>query len=109
MDPSFLSRTTRCAINTVSRLLGWAALFLIAYAGTLSGNGDSFPVNYVSGTLIQLNDNGAWSWFMDPRVIVDDDKLIAGSVRAIGTFQSGASDPRWGNVEIAVYDIAAKK
>ena len=109
MAPSFLSRAARFAINTISRLLGLAALFLIGYPGTLSGNGDSFPTNYVAGTLIQLNDNGAWSWFMDPRVIVDDGKLIAGSVRAIGTFQSGASDPRWGNVEIAVYDIAAKK
>src|SRR5947208_2982362 len=109
MAPSFLSRAARFAINTISRLLGLAALFLIGYPGTLSGNGDSFPTNYVAGTLIQLNDNGAWSWFMDPRVIVDDGKLIAGSVRAVGKFQSGASDPRWGNVEIAVYDIAAKK
>src|SRR5438105_12055475 len=109
MAPSFLSRAARFAINTISRLAGLAALFLIAYPGALLGNGDSFPTNYVAGTLIQLNDNGAWSWFMDPRVIVDDGKLIAGSVRAIGKFQSGASDPRWGNVEIAVYDIAAKK
>src|SRR5437762_12453948 len=109
MAPSFLSRASRFAINTISRLPGLAALFLIACAGTLLGTNDSFPTNYVAGTLIQLNDNGAWSWFMDPRVIVDDGKLIAGSVRAIGKFQSGASDPRCGNVEIAVYDIAAKK
>src|SRR5436309_11458822 len=109
MAPSFLSRAARFAINTISRLPGLAAVFLIAYPGALLGTNDSFPTNYVAGTLIQLNDNGAWSWFMDPRVIVDDGKLIAGSVRAIGTFQSGASDPRWGNVEIAVYDIAAKK
>ena len=109
MDSSFLSRAARRAINTISRLLGLAALFLIAYPGALLGTGDSFPANYIAGTLIQLNDNGAWSWFMDPRAIVDDGKLIVGSVRAIGTFQSGASDPRWGNVEIAVYDITAKK
>src|SRR5437879_2748742 len=109
MDPSFLTRAARRAINTISGLLGLAALFLIAYPGALLGTGDSFPANYIAGTLIQLNDNGAWSWFMDPRVIVDDGKLIVGSVRAVGTFQSGASDPRWGNVEIAVYDIAAKK
>src|SRR5437899_7350694 len=109
MAPSFLSRAARFAINTISRLAGLAALFLIAYPGALLGNGDSFPTNYVAGSLIQLNDNGAWSWFMDPRVVVDDGKLIVGSVRAVGTFQSGASDPRWGNVEIAVYDLAAKK
>src|SRR5437879_11695487 len=109
MDPSFLSRAACFAINTISRLFGLAALFLIAYPGAPLGTGDSFPANYIAGTLIQLNDNGAWSWFMDPRVVVDDGKLIVGSVRAIGTFQSGASDPRWGNVEIAVYNLAAKK
>lgn len=28
--------------------------------------------------LVQLNDNGAWSWFMvDPRVIVNEDQLIS--------------------------------
>src|SRR3977135_589834 len=109
MEPSLLLRAARCAVNTTSPLLGLAALFLIVYPGALLGTGDSFPANYIAGSLIQLNDNGAWSWFMDPRVVVDDGKLIVGSVRAIGTFQSGASDPRWGNVEIAVYDIAAKK
>jgi len=109
MDPSFLPRAARCAIHTISPLIGLAALFLIAYPGAFLGTGDSFPANYIAGTLIQLNDNGAWSWFMDPRAVVDDGKLIVGSVRAIGTFQSDASDPRWGNVEIAVYNIAAKK
>jgi hypothetical protein len=93
MDPSFLSRAGRWAINPISRLLGLAALLLIAYAGALLGTGDLFPANYIAGTLIQLNDNGAWSWFMDPRVVVYNGKLIVGSVRAIGTFQSGASDP----------------
>ncbi|HUE82462.1 MAG TPA: BNR-4 repeat-containing protein [Pyrinomonadaceae bacterium] len=64
------------------------------------------PQNYVAGTLVQLNDNGAWSWFMDERAIVHEGKLIVGSVRAIGDF-SNNKDPDWGNVEIAVYDIAS--
>lgn len=66
---------------------------------------DTHPANYVGATLVQLNDNGAWSWFMDPRVIVDEGKLIAGSVRAIGSNQANVTDPRWGNVEISVYDL----
>ena len=37
---------------------------------------DSYRPNYVAGTLVRLNDNGAWSWFMDPRAIVADGKLI---------------------------------
>jgi hypothetical protein len=64
------------------------------------------PANYVAGTLVQLNDNGAWSWFMDPRVIVDNGKLIVGSVRAVGSYQANITDSQWGNVEISVFDIA---
>jgi len=64
------------------------------------------PVNYVAGPLIELNDNGAWSWFMDERAIVHDDKLIVGSVRAVGDYRNDSASG-WGNVEIAVYDLAS--
>ncbi len=64
------------------------------------------PTNYVAGQLIQLNDNGAWSWFMDERAIVDDGKLIVGSVRAVGDYRNDR-DPDWGNVEVSVYDLAS--
>ncbi|GAC1477580.1 MAG: hypothetical protein NVS1B4_20450 [Gemmatimonadaceae bacterium] len=63
------------------------------------------PANYVAGSLIQLNDNGGWSWFMDDRAIVHEGKLIVGSVRAIGDFRNSA-DSNWGNVEISAYDLA---
>lgn len=63
------------------------------------------PPNYVAGSLVQLNDNGAWSWFMDERVIVDRGKLIVGSVRSLGDFDATQNRPDWGNVEISVYDI----
>jgi hypothetical protein len=55
--------------------------------------------------LIELNDNGAWSWFMDERAIVNDGKLVVGSIRAVGECNANLSDPNWGNLEIAVYDI----
>jgi hypothetical protein len=64
------------------------------------------PPNYVAGSLIQLNDNGAWSWFMDERVIVDRGKLIVGSVRSLGDFAATQTQPDWGNVEVSVYDFA---
>jgi hypothetical protein len=64
------------------------------------------PANYVAGSLIRLNDNGAWSWFMDERAIVHEGKLIVGSVRAVGDFRNN-QDPDWGNVEITVYDLAS--
>ncbi len=66
---------------------------------------DQYPNNYVATAIVRLNDNGAWSWFMDPRAIIHDGKLIAGSVRAVGSNQAHTSDPRWGNVEVSVYEI----
>ncbi len=57
---------------------------------------------------VELNDNGAWSWFMDERAIVDNGRLIVGSVRANGTFDD-KDRPGWGNVELAVLDIASGK
>lgn len=93
---------------TRSVLLTTLCLLVLA-AGPRSHTKEDYPANYVAGTLVQLNDNGAWSWFMDPRAIIDDGKLIVGSVRAVGTFRENASDPRWGNVEVAVYDIGTGK
>jgi hypothetical protein len=79
-----------------------SALFCLAVLPTLRGAQES---NYVAGALVQLNDNGAWSWFMDERAIVSDGKLIVGSVRSMGTF-SNIQDPDWGNIEVAAYDLA---
>jgi hypothetical protein len=62
--------------------------------------------NYVAGALVQLNDNGAWSWFMSERAVMLDGKLVVGSVRSVGDFAKKKDDPDWGNVEIAVYDLA---
>jgi hypothetical protein len=64
--------------------------------------------NYMAGRLIQLNDCGAWSWFMDERAIVCEGRLIVGSVRAVGDFTRDL-DPDWGNIEISVYDIESGK
>jgi len=56
-------------------------------------------------SIIQLNDNGAWSWFMDERVLVDRGQLIVGSVRANGKFRDRQLSG-WGNVELAVMRLA---
>lgn len=57
-----------------------------------------------SGPLTVFNDNGAWCWYQDERVIVHNGKLIIGSVAdASGT--GGAA--RNGNVEVVEYDIDA--
>ena len=76
---------------------------------TATRAGAQLPANYVAGSLIQLNDNGAWSWFMDPRVIVDKGKLIVGSARSLGDFKATQGQPDWGNVEVSVYDFQTKR
>jgi hypothetical protein len=81
------------------------ALVALAVLLTAVSGGAQLPANYVAGSLVQLNDNGAWSWFMDERVIVDQGKLIVGSVRSLGDFDATQDKPDWGNVEVSVYDI----
>jgi hypothetical protein len=87
------------AYSTFVALLAWAAG---AQTSTTP------PVNYVAGPVYELNDNGAWSWFMDERAIVDRGQLIVGSVRAVRNFRSGEADPNWGNVEVAAFDLESK-
>jgi hypothetical protein len=69
---------------------------------------DGAAADSVRGTFLELNDNGAWSWFMDERVIVDRGKLLVGSVRASGTFRD-ATRPGWGNVELTELDLESGK
>lgn len=73
---------------------------------TAASVGAGYPANYVAQPMVELNDNGAWSWFMDERAIVQDGKVIVGSVRAVRDFDSGKEDPDWGNVEVSVWDLA---
>ena len=66
--------------------------------------------NFVSGKLIPLNDNGAWSWFMDERAIVHRDKLLVGSIRSTAqSFREGMSQPEWGHCELAVHDLTTRR
>src|SRR5215831_1333232 len=62
------------------------------------------PLRGIEGAHFELNDNGAWSWFMDERAIVDHGRLLVGSVRANGKFED-ADRPGWGNVELTVLDL----
>lgn len=94
-------------ISTMIKL-NWAvtSLVLASVASLTSGAEPAKDAHdYVAGELIQLNDNGAWSWFMDERAIVHDGKLIVGSVRSVGNFGSGREDDDWGNVELAVNEL----
>ena len=82
-----------------ARLFGVAAVAL-ALAATPAP-----AVNDVAGSLIQFNDNGAWSWFEDERAIVDSaaGKILVSSV-ANSAGAGGAA--RHGDVEVAALDLA---
>jgi hypothetical protein len=73
------------------------------------GNAPAQPADYVAGGLVELNDNGAWSWFMDERAIVFDETLVVGSVRSVGPFAASENDPIGGNVEISTYGLSSGK
>jgi hypothetical protein len=82
--------------------LVWASSF------TASGAPGTTTNNFIRGEHYELNDNGAWSWFMDERAIVDHNRLIVGSVRANGEF-TDSTRRGWGNVELSILDLGSKR
>ena len=50
-----------------------------------------------------INDNGAWCWYEDERAIIDNGKLIVGSVADVSGTDGST---RNGNIEVATYDYA---
>jgi hypothetical protein len=44
------------------------------------------------GTPIVFNSNGGWSWFSDPRAIIDNNQLIIGSIAGVTGSGSNAGD-----------------
>ena len=64
------------------------------------------PRDLVAGNLIQFNDNGAWSWYMDERAAVDK---VGGKV-IVGADLSGAGvggAPRDGAIDATIFDVAS--
>lgn len=76
----------------ISRHLAFASVYMLA------------TVCAWAGPLIVFNDNGAWCWYQDERVIIHNGKLIIGSV-ADSSGTGGAA--RDGNIEVVAYDIVA--
>ena len=83
-------------------LLSLAGLLLLLALATAARA--QTATNFIRGEFHTLNDNGAWSWFMDPRAIIDHGRLIVGSARAKGNF-AATNLPGWGNVEVNVLDL----
>jgi hypothetical protein len=81
-----------------------AAWFLSIIYSLIAGLAAGMPhdPDYVRGELITINNNGHWSWFMDERVIVDQETetILTGSVANMEG-EDGAA--RNGNVEVSSY------
>ncbi len=82
--------------------------FLVVLTAITLAQAISPPViaasDLVDGNLIQFNDNGAWTWFSDPRAMVDPGggKLVIGvDVSGVG-FGGSARD---GAVEVPMFDL----
>jgi hypothetical protein len=69
-----------------------------------SDGGHDVP-DQVRGNLIQLADNGAWSWFQDERAVIDPaaGKLVAGA--SANRFGLGGM-PRDGDIDATIFDLA---
>jgi hypothetical protein len=80
---------------------------VLACLATLIPSAQSRAVDDVAGDLIIFNDNGAWSWFDDERVIVESahGKIVLSSV-ANSHGPGGAS--RGGDVEVISYALATR-
>jgi hypothetical protein len=88
----------------VGRLTIFTCFWLLGRGGVVCGE----EINQVAGKLITLNTNGAWSWYMDERVVVDtaSGKIVASSV-ADANGSDGAS--RDGDIDVVSYELASGK
>jgi len=85
---------------------GAAALTVLAIAGptgcAVSAGSESVPptANRQQQAIVELNDDGSWTWFSDERAVVHRDTLFVTSVAA------GRHDPsRRGNIEVTSYHL----
>lgn len=84
------------------QLLGFA----IAASAAACFGGAAAAQDVVNGTLVQFNENGAWSWFEDERAIVADGKVL---VSSIGDAAGTGGVARNGNVDLVTFDLSTRR
>jgi hypothetical protein len=74
----------------------------MAWMALMMGSKISSAKDEVAGNLIQFNENGAWCWYQDPRLVVDpaNDTLLISSV---GAAEGVDGDARSGDVDVVTY------
>jgi len=83
-----------------ARFVVAATAALVSHVGVVQGQ------DVVNGTLVQFNENGAWSWFEDERAIVTDGKVL---VSSIGDAAGTGGTARDGNVDLVTFDLSSRR
>jgi putative BNR repeat neuraminidase len=78
--------------------------FSTAWMVLMIGSKMSSAKDEVAGNLIQFNENGAWCWYQDPRLVVDpaNDTLL---ISSIGAAEGVDGDARSGDVDVVTYQF----
>src|SRR2546422_10314384 len=68
----------------------------------------SLPLLADATNLITFNDNGAWCWYQDPRIVHDppNNALLISSVAAS---EGPDGDSRAGDIDLVIYDLKTGK
>jgi BNR repeat-containing family member len=75
---------------------------VFAAMGVIMGTEICMATDHVAGNLIQFNENGAWCWYQDPRLVIDpvNRSLL---ISSIATSEGVDGANRTGDVDVAVY------
>jgi hypothetical protein len=65
----------------------------------------SQAANEVAGTLIVFNDNGAWSWFEDERVVFDSKRGTL-LISSVANAEGRGGTRRAGDIDVVAYDLS---
>jgi hypothetical protein len=81
-------------------------LLVLAMATASTRTADGTRADSVAGNLIQFDENGAWCWYQDPRLVVDpaNQTLL---VSSIATTEGLDGKKRGGDVDVTAYQLEA--
>jgi hypothetical protein len=84
------------SIPRVASLFGWMVMAM--------GVKTAMAGDRVEGNLVQFNENGAWCWYQDPRLVVDPvtNTLL---VSSIGASEGIGAEARAGDVDVVSYNL----
>jgi hypothetical protein len=67
---------------------------------------DPIPAGFTRSPVTVFNDNGAWTWYNDERVVID---AAAGKLVVSSSESSASSQTTNPNIDVVIYDLATKQ